>query len=150
MNSDISTITIPSGSNTGKTGTDYKNYLTAYSAFATSKVAFAPRSTVKVDSQFSERLAADLFGFDVDHSRGLDGINPSTNKTYEVKGTGFSNDKARFDPKNRADHVIWIKVRNGSVEIREIDVDVYNHLDTNGFVNINKNMKQKTLVKYTY
>jgi len=147
---DISTFTTPSSSKTGKNGTDYKNYLIEYKNYTKNKRSFAPGSTVTVDSQFSERLAADLFGFDVDHSKGLDGINPSTNKTYEVKGTGFSNNKARFDPNNRADHIIWIKVRNGLVEIREIDVDIYNHLDPNGFVNINKNMQQISLVKYTY
>ena len=120
----ISTIAIPTTSKTGKKPSEYKNYLQAYKAYTISKRPFSPGSTAKVDSQFSERLAADVFGFDVDHSRNLDGIHPLTNETYEVKATGFANNTAHFNSSNRADHVIWIKVRNGTIEITEIDVDI--------------------------
>lgn len=148
---DISTIVIPSTSKTGKNALDYKNYLLAYKAYAISKRVFAPRSTAKVDSQFSERLAADIFGFDVDHSCNLDGIHPLTNQTYEVKATGFANNIAHFNNSNKADHVIWIKVRNGSIEITEIDADIYNHIDKRGFVNINKHkIVIGTPIVYTY
>lgn len=140
--SDITTITISSNSKTGKKGIDYKNFLLAYKEFTMKTRIFSPGSTVAVPSQFSEKLAADIFGFDVDHSLNLDGLHPITNETYEVKGSGYSNNKVRFNPNNQADHVIWIKVRNGKVEIREIDVNIYNCLDTNGFVNINKIMNK--------
>ncbi|MBU1144224.1 MAG: hypothetical protein KJ971_00005 [Firmicutes bacterium] len=147
---DILAIVIPSSSKTGKNGIDYKNYLLAYKSFTLGKRIFAKVSSAKVDSQFSERLAADVFGFDVDHSTNLDGLDPITKETYEVKGTGFSNNTAHFNPNNQADHVIWVKVRNGSIEIREIDTDIYNHLDQRGFVNINKHMNQISCVTYTY
>ncbi len=147
---DITTISIPSTSKTGKNGVDYKNFLLAYKKFTMKTRAFSPGSTVAVPSQFSEKLAADIFGFDVDHSMKLDGLHPSTYETYEVKGSGYSNNKVRFNPDNQADHVIWIKVKNGKVEIREVDVDIYNCLDKYGFVNINKNMKQISVVTYTY
>lgn len=64
---DISTFTIPATSKTGKNGIDNKNYLVAYKTYTLGKRIFSPRSSAKVDSQFSERLAADGFGFDVDH-----------------------------------------------------------------------------------
>ena len=91
-----------------------------------------------------------MFGFHIDHSRGVDGINPQTNETYEVKGSGYSNNKVRFNLNNRADHVIWVKIRRKSIEIREIDTDIYNHLDNNGFVNINKIKKDISLNVYSY
>jgi len=125
---DISTFTIPATSKTGKNGIDNKNYLVAYKTYTLGKRIFSPRSSTKVDSQFSERLAADGFGFDVDHSRNLDGLHPITNETYEVKGTGFSNNTAHFNPNNKADHVIWIKVTPTDVIIKEISTTIYNSL----------------------
>ena len=148
---DISTLKISSGSKTNKTASDYKEYLTAYRDYTKSKRRFSPGSTAKVDSQFSERLAADVFNFDIDHTKGLDGINLNTKETYEVKASGFANNKVHFNKSNKADHVIWIKVRKDKIEIREIDIDIYNHLDANGFVNINKNKKViSNPIIYTY
>jgi len=83
-------------------------------------------------------LAADAFGFHINHKNGFDGVDPHTNETYEIKGSGYSNNKVKFNVNNIADHVIWIKIRRKAIEIREVDTDIYNHLDSNGFVNINK------------
>lgn len=132
----ISKLVIPPGSKTGKKAEDYRDYLKAYREFAKDKQAFARQSSVKVDSQFSERLAADYFGFDVNHYNDLDGINPATSETYEVKATGFNNNKVRFNPSKKANHVIWIKVNRKSVIIREISGCVYSKLDNNGFIDL--------------
>ena len=138
----ISKLVIPPGSKTGKKAKDYRDYLKAYRKFAKEKQAFAPKSNVKVDSQFSERLAADCFGFDVDHCKDLDGINPATNETYEVKATGFINNKVRFNPSKKANHVIWIKVNRESAIIREISGCVYSELDSNGFIDLDTFIKE--------
>lgn len=147
----ILTLIISVASKTGKSAIDYSNYLCSYKTFTLEKRKFAPRSSVRVDSQFSERLAADIYKFDVDHSLNLDGNNPNTNETYEVKATSFSNNRVRFNSEIKADHVIWIKVRQKIIEISEIDVDIYNHLDKNGFVNINVHKKLiGNKIIYTY
>lgn len=96
---DISTLIIPASSKTGKVPLDYKNYLVSYKSFTMAKRKFVKRSCAEVDSQFSERLAADIFNFDVDHSSNLDGKGLISGDTYEVKATGFSNNKAHFNAK---------------------------------------------------
>lgn len=149
----ISKLVIPPGSKTGKKAEDYRDYLKAYREFAKDKQTFARQSSVKVDSQFSERLAADCFGFDVDHSNYLDGINPATRETYEVKATGFNNNKVRFNPSKKANHVIWIKVNRKSVIIREISDCVYYELDSYGFIDLAtfiKNDPKREISKMEY
>ena len=149
------TLKIPTTSKTGKTISDYNDYLLAYRDFTNKKRIFAPSSTVKVASQFSERLAADYFSFDVNHSSYFDGVNPITGDTYEVKGTGFSNNKVHFNSTNIADHVIWIKVCRNKIVIREINNAVYSALTSTGFINLSSYIKTNptheiSKAEYTY
>ena len=152
----ILNLVIPAKSKTKKSASNYRDYLVAYRNFAKKKRIFAPNSNVKVDSQFSEKLAADYFSFDVNHSSNLDGVNPITGQTYEVKATGFSNNRVRFNSQNIADHVIWIKVYKNKVVIREIDNAVYNSLEpSNGFINLSSYLKTNptheiSKIEYTY
>jgi len=127
---DISSLSIPSTSNTTKSASDYKNYLIAYRSFSNQKNKFAPKSTVKLDSQFSECLAADYFSFRKSAKKHFDGYRVVAGKKeyYEVKGTGFNNNRVSFNPVNQADHVIWIKATSTEVEIREINNAIYNSL----------------------
>jgi hypothetical protein len=101
---------------------------------------FKSRGCPKLDSQFSENIAADKVGFVLDHKNGLDGTDSNGN-TYEVKGTGYTNTKVRFS-KNQADHVIWVKATQHTVFIYEMDNNIYSNLDQNGFVDMSK---QKTI-----
>ena len=149
--SHISSIPIPHTSKTNKAACDYCVYLNAYRTFSIAKQQFAPGSTVKVDSQFSEALAADLFGFDINHQGGFDGVDPNTGDTYEVKGTGFCNNRVRFNPGVVPKHVIWIKVTKKEVIAKEIKLSD-ELLQKGGFItlNLDADFVRGTLKKYQY
>ena len=150
--SHISFMPIPQNSKTNKTAGDYCAYLNAYRTFSVAKQQFAPGSTVKVDSQFSEALAADLFGFDINHQGGFDGVDPNTGDTYEVKGTGFHNNRVRFNSDVVPNHVIWIKVTKKEVIATEIKLGIYQSLQKGGFITLNllTDSIPGTLKKYRY
>lgn len=94
-------------------------YLEAYDDFNEIRKSLGIKGNPKVDSQVSEAIAANKIGFEITHDDNLDGKLDSD--TYEVKGTGYNNDKARFS-QNRATKVIWVKLLSkGNYEIREIN-----------------------------
>jgi hypothetical protein len=126
----ILTLQIPSSSKTGKQPSDYLDYLVAYKLFSSAKYKFAPGSTETLDSQFSECLAADYFSFVRSTENDFDGYKMvgSKKEYFEVKGTGYDNNRVSFNPLNKADHVIWIKVTPTDVIIKEISTTIYNSL----------------------
>ena len=94
-------------------------YLEAYDDFNKIRKSLGIKGNPKVDSQVSEAIAANKIGFEITHKGYLDGKLGSN--TYEVKGTGYNNNKARFS-QNRATKVIWVKLLSkDTYEIREIN-----------------------------
>ena len=127
----------------------YKDYMIAYDAFFKKRKAIFKRSCLKLDSQFSESLAADYVDFDLKHKDGFDGFD-SNNESYEVKGTGYTNNKVHFNVKYIADHVIWVKAEPKKVTIYEMDTGLYQNLDANGFVDLSKQNIVKTIHILTF
>ncbi|MDE7182494.1 MAG: hypothetical protein K2O41_05665 [Clostridia bacterium] len=103
---------------------EYKEYMKAYDEFYHKRKAFSKRGSPKLDSQFSENIAADYFDFNLDHKNGFDGHN-SKGKSCEVKGTGYKNTRVGFTQNQiSADHIYWVKADevNRMVNIQEIDL----------------------------
>ena len=75
-------------------------------------------------------LAADYFSFVRSTENDFDGYKMvgSKKEYFEVKGTGYDNNRVSFNPLNKADHVIWIKVTPTDVIIKEISTTIYNSL----------------------
>ena len=116
---------------------NYIEYMRAYDEFYKKRRSILKlRGCPKLDSQFSENLAASKVGFHVDHSKDLDGCD-ANGETYEVKGTGYGNTKVHFSDK-QADHVIWVKATPSIVYIYEVDKSVYDARDSRGFVDLKK------------
>lgn len=135
-------IVLYAQSKTGKDKKTYRKYIKDYLSFQKSKNEFVGKnSTLKLDSQFSESLAADVFFFDINHKNGYDGEDPITNNTYEVKGTGVKNDRVRFSKTKKAIFVIWVKVEWDKIVITKIDNNVYNATNKDGFVNLKSYLK---------
>ena len=118
----------------------YQEYMKAYDNFYKKRLSIFGKGCPRLDSQFSESIAADYVDFDIDHKNGVDGHN-SKGESYEVKGTGYTNTKVRFNSKVQADHIIWVKAVQNQVMIYEMDLSVYQHLDSNGFVDLSKETK---------
>ena len=114
---------------------DYKEYMRPYDEFYEKRCKiFKSKGCPKLDSQFSENIAADKVGFKLDHKDGIDGVD-ANKETYEVKGTGYTNTKVHFS-KNKADHVIWVKATPHKVFVYELDNSIYSKTDGNGFINL--------------
>ena len=114
---------------------DYIEYMKAYDEFYQKRHNILKlKGCPKLDSQFSEHIAADKVGFTLKHKDGLDGID-TTGQTYEVKGTGYTNTKVHFS-QNKADRVIWVKATQCKVFVYEVDNNIYSNCDQNGFVDI--------------
>ena len=114
---------------------DYIEYMKAYDEFYKKRCKIlGKKGCPKLDSQFSENLAASKVGFKINHTLNLDGVDDK-GETYEVKGTGYSNTKVHFS-NTQADHVIWVKATPGVVYIYEIDNGVYGKLNKKGFVDL--------------
>ena len=97
----------------------------AYDDFYHKRKAFCKGdSSPKLDSQFSENIAADYFDFNLDHKNGFDGHN-FKGQSCEVKGTGYKNTRVGFTQNQiSADHIYWVKAdeANRVVNIQEIDL----------------------------
>ncbi len=120
--------------------TDYIEYMKAYDEFYKKRCTiFDSDGCPRLDSQFSENIAADKVGFTLKHKNGFDGVD-DLGQTYEVKGTGYTNTKVRFSDK-KADYVIWVKATPGKVFVYQVDVEIYSKLDVNGFVDMAKQGK---------
>ena len=129
-------------SKTKKQIKDYEKYIEGYLKFQEVKSSFTKnKTTLKLDSQFSEALAADVFFFDINHKKGLDGQDSMTNKTYEVKGTGINNDRVKFSKKNKADYVVWVKLKSDTIILTKMNNDIYNSLNSDGYVSLNSYVK---------
>lgn len=129
-------------SKTKKKISDYKKYCRNYLDFNKAKQLFVKNKCVlKLDSQFSESLAADIFFFDINHTNGLDGIDPITNKSYEVKGTGIGNSRVRFSKTSKACYVVWVKFEKTRLVLTKIKNNVYDCTDPNGFVDLSSYLK---------
>ena len=125
---------------------DYIEYMRAYDEFYEKRCKiFGPKGCPRLDSQFSENIAADKVGFKLKHKNGVDGIDVS-GKTYEVKGTGYANTKVRFNSRNEADRVIWVKATQYKVFVYEVDNTIYSNCDQNGFVD----MTTQTIINTIY
>ena len=123
---------------------DYIEYMEAYDEFYKKMCTiFGTSGCPRLDSQFSENIAADKVGFALEHKNGFDGVD-NLGKTYEVKGTGYTNTKVRFSSK-KADYVIWVKATPGKVFLYEMDVRLYSNLDKNGFIDMSTQKKIKEI-----
>ncbi len=113
---------------------EYKMYFTAYKTFAVIRESIFKKSvSLKVDSQISEGLVCDIYNFQLHHDDDFDAI--FDDKNIEIKATGYNNDKVRFSNKV-ADRVFWLKVTKDKLIINEISNNVYNMLDSRGFVSL--------------
>ncbi len=93
-------------------------YLAAYDSFYGARASLKIKGNPKFDSQVSESIAANKIGFTISHKNHLDGY--LGNDTFEVKGTGYKNDKAHF-AQNNATRIIWVKlIAKGKYEVREM------------------------------
>lgn len=120
---------------------EYVQYMEAYDEFYLKKLMIFGKGCPRLDSQFSESIAADYFDFDLNHANGYDGYKNIT-ESCEVKGTGYTNSKVRFSlTTKQADHILWVKSdhKSKTVKILEIKVD-YTGLDKNGFIDLTNNM----------
>lgn len=119
------------------TDIEYKEYMIAYDDFFNKKLSIFGSGSPRLDSQFSEALAADYYDFNLDHINGYDGYT-SNNESCEVKGTSYTNSRVRFSKLTpKAQHIFWVKTngQNRTVDVLEIDVD-YNGLNKDGFINL--------------
>lgn len=133
---------------------EYIKYMRAYHRFYERKLAIFGKSSLRLDSQFSESIAADYFDFTLEHKNGVDGHNKN-GESCEVKGTGYNNTRVRFTPAQKsADHIYWIKAdkNNKKVLIQEIDLSrCTNNFNKDGFITLeNKNciIKSSYSIKY--
>lgn len=124
---------------------EYIDYMRAYADFyavVSKNFGACPR----LDSQFSESIAADYFDFTLKHVNGYDGYTDS-NQSCEVKGTGFTNSKVHFSLNvSKASHIFWVRTNKEErvVEILEIEVN-YSGLDARGFIDLAKSKEVKIL-----
>lgn len=104
--------------------------------FFNKKLSIFSGGSPRLDSHFSESLAADYYDFNLDHINGYDGYT-SNNESCEVKGTSYTNSRVRFSMLTpKAKHIFWVKAngQNRTVDVLEINVD-YNGLNKDGFIN---------------
>lgn len=121
----------------------YKEYMNAYDDFYKARLSLFKQGCPRLDSQFSESIAADYLDFTLDHPTDGDGTS-SSGEIYEVKGTGYTNTKVRFNKNSNPDHIIWVKASSSKkVHVYEIDKSVLNKLDVKGFVDL----KNATIIK---
>lgn len=117
----------------------YKQYMRAYHKFYKKRLKiFGACGCPRLDSQFSESFASYYADFRLEHTNGFDGYDKQ-GKSCEVKGTGYTNTKVRFNSNVRPDRVFWVKTNKDKKEIYlfEIEVD-FSQLDANGFFDLSK------------
>lgn len=132
---------------------EYKEYMKAYDEFFNKKLSIFEGGSPRLDSQFSESIAADYFEFNLDHKDGFDGHN-SNGESCEVKGTGYNNSRVKFTVDQRsAQHIYWVKAdgKNKAVEIQEIDLSACaSEFNKDGFITLgSQSSKMKVKTSYT-
>ncbi len=118
---------------------DYIDYMKAYDDFYQKRLKVFNGGSPRLDSQFSESIAADYFDFELDHKDGVDGHN-STEESCEVKGTGYTNTRVHFtDTQRKAKNIYWVKAVQNAREIIIQEIDLSNctsEFNKDGFITL--------------